>query len=174
MRKNIFVLGGCRSGKSSHAMEIAENISKNNKIYVATCIPYDDEMKDRVVKHQNDRDEKWRTVEIPVELPEGIEKIKRSYDVTLIDCITLSITNLMMKDMDENQIFEKLDDFIGAIKKSESSIVIVSNEVGTGIVPENSMARKFRDIAGYANQKIAAISDQVIVTMAGIPVEIKK
>lgn len=171
---STFVIGGCRSGKSSHAQRIAEETASGNRVYVATCVPYDDEMKNRVDKHQDDRDETWRTVEEPIDIAAAVKSSGVTADVILVDCLTLWVTNLLMADKGEEEIVRLADEFAGVVKQSECPVVIVSNEVGAGIVPDNNLARRFRDIAGWVNQKIADSSDRVVWTVAGIPVDIKK
>ena len=173
MSESIFVIGGCRSGKSSHAMRLSETIASEERVYVATCVPYDDEMKDRVVKHQEERDGTWRTVEAPMDLPGTIRKESCRSNVMLIDCLTLWVTNMLMNDYEDSKIEREVTALISEIKKAECPVILVSNEVGAGIVPENKLARKFRDIAGFTNQKIAASADSVVWMVAGIPVDIK-
>jgi adenosylcobinamide kinase/adenosylcobinamide-phosphate guanylyltransferase len=172
-KKDILVIGGCRSGKSSQALKLADQFSDNIRIFVATCVPYDDEMKERVARHQKERDNTWRTVEEPINLHKAITEHGRSSDLILVDCITLWISNLILKTSRLDYILENLQKLIDAVKKAESSVIMVSNEVGTGIVPENGLSRMFRDAAGFANQHIAAAVDQVIWMVAGIPVKIK-
>lgn len=168
-----FITGGCRSGKSSHAVSIAEQASGDGRIFLATCMPYDDEMKKRVARHRNERDESWTTVEAPYALPVEIDRHGETSGVILVDCITLWITNLLLKFGDEELIFRKTEDLVTSLAGCGCPVVLVSNEVGGGIVPENSLARQFRDIAGLVNQKIAACADRVIWTVSGIPVTIK-
>lgn len=173
MNTSIFVIGGCRSGKSSHAMKLSKDIAKEKRVYVATCVPYDDEMKDRVNRHQKDRDATWRTVEEPLDLPEIIREESLASNVILVDCLTLWVTNLLMQGVNEEYIFKRVADLTDAISKSACPVILVSNEVGTGIVPDNPLARKFRDIAGFANQNIARHVGKVVWMVAGIPVDIK-
>ncbi len=173
MKKKIFVLGGCRSGKSSYALEIALKFSGANKVFIATCIPHDDEMKQRVARHQKERSRTWETVEAPLLLPETITEKSRTADAIIVDCLTLWVSNLLMDSDDSENIEIQIPRLTEAIKKSQCPVVLVSNEVGTGIVPENRMARLFRDIAGFANQKVAACADSVVWMVAGIPVTIK-
>ena len=155
-------------------MTLAEDISRENRVYVATCVPYDDEMKDRVRKHQDERDDTWKTVESALHLPGTVRKEGSSADVILIDCLTLWVTNMLMNDFEDESIEKEVFSLIDEIKKTPCPVILVSNEVGAGIVPENSLARKFRDIAGFVNQKVAKSADKVVWMVAGIPVEIKK
>jgi len=173
MKETIFVVGGCRSGKSRYALELAKQTGGSNKIFIATCIPRDDEMKHRVELHQRHRGPGWTTVEVPIYLGESIIESSETADVIIVDCLTLWISNLLMETDDQEEITRHIHELIRGIKGAQCSVVLVSNEVGTGIVPENSLARLFRDIAGFANQDVAACSDRVIWMVAGIPVTIK-
>lgn len=172
-RETTLILGACRSGKSSFSLEFAEKISKKNRLYIATCVPYDNEMKKRVDKHRAERDDSWRTVETPLKLSERITEESKRSDVILVDCLTLWITNLLLDDNDEDEIFLEVKKLEYALEHSKCPVVLVSNEVGAGIVPENKLARQFRDIAGFVNQKIAKSVNNVFFTIAGIPVKIK-
>ncbi len=167
------VTGGCRSGKSSHAEELVQEISCDRKLYIATCVPHDTEMKDRVLRHRNDRGNSWDTVEIPVETAKEIDLKSNQYNVILLDCLTLWMSNLMM-EKNEDEIMDCTDNLIISLSKSCSPVILVTNEVGAGIVPENAIARKFRDIAGRVNQKVAKASDRVVWVVSGIPVTIKQ
>ncbi|MDX2440504.1 MAG: bifunctional adenosylcobinamide kinase/adenosylcobinamide-phosphate guanylyltransferase [Desulfobacterales bacterium] len=173
MKKTTFIIGGCRSGKSRQAIEQAEKISGSKRIFIATCMPLDDEMKQRIERHKRERDKSWKTVEAPVELSAEINENSREGDVILIDCLTLWINNLLMEIENPDVINQRIHKLILAIKEAKCPIILVSNEVGAGIVPENRLARQFRDIAGFTNQKVAECADSVIWMIAGIPVSIK-
>jgi adenosylcobinamide kinase/adenosylcobinamide-phosphate guanylyltransferase len=172
MKETILVVGGCRSGKSSHALHMAERIP-GQKIFIATCIPQDKEMEQRVFRHRQQRSSVWETLEVPVSLPETINKNSVKKNVILVDCLTLWINNLILKDDKPKGIDTHIQKLVQSIEKVECPVILVSNEVGTGIVPENKLARLFRDVAGFTNQKVAAVADQVIWMVAGIPVKIK-
>ena len=173
MNKTIFVTGGCKSGKSSHALELAEKLSEHNRIFIATCIPHDNEMQERITAHQKERCESWQTLEIPISIADAITKNSKNAGVILVDCITLWLSNLLLENFDQEAVKKHVDKLSNALGKSKCPVVLVSNEVGAGIVPENKLARLFRDTAGFANQKIAACADRVIWMVAGIPVVIK-
>ena len=173
MNKKIFVLGGCRSGKSGYALETAQKFSGDNKIFIATCIPHDDEMKLRVARHQQERSRQWHTVEAPLYLPQTIVDAGEKASVLLVDCLTLWINNLLMETHDSEPILNQVQSLTRAISSATCSVILVSNEVGTGIVPENKLARLYRDLVGSANQTVAECADQVVWTVAGIPVVIK-
>ena len=173
MKKKIFVLGGCRSGKSSFALETAQQFSGANNIFIATCIPHDDEMKQRVERHRQERSQAWETVEAPLLLPETIAEISLRADAIIVDCLTLWVSNLLMEFDDSEKIEMQIPRLTQAVNESECPVVLVSNEVGQGIVPENKLARQFRDLVGFVNQAVAGCADEVIWTVAGIPVTIK-
>ncbi len=169
-KKSIFVVGGCRSGKSRHALEIAEKLADIHRVFIATCVPYDEEMKDRVRRHREDRGAAWITVDAPVELADAILKHSQTAQVILVDCLTLWMSNLLMES--EN-IESRVEQLTTAINRAQCPVIVVSNEVGTGIVPGNALARQYRDAVGLANQKVAACVDKVIWMVAGIPVPVK-
>ena len=173
MRDIFFVIGGCRSGKSSHALKIADQLPGNNKYFIATLEPYDSEMKQRVLLHQKERDKNFITIEEPLEIGKKIKELDNGKNLFLIDCITLWISNLLLLKNDPDYVMLEVEKLIQSIDEINSSLIIVSNEVGTGIVPENKLARQYRDLTGFANQKIAKKMDNVIWMVAGIPVKIK-
>lgn len=173
-KTSTLVIGGCKSGKSKFALNLANNISATRKIFVATSVPTDLEMKERVLAHKREREESWLTIEEPVLVPEIIEEYSSKTDVILIDCLTLWISNLLFKDYGKEKIFGYIQQLVNSVKNTECPVILVSNEVGAGIVPENKLARLFRDIAGIANQEIAKEVASVVWTVAGIPVNIKE
>ena len=168
----ILVLGGCRSGKSAHALQLAENMGPR-RVFVATCVPHDEEMQRRVERHQLERGDSWITHEVPLDLAGTIRKTGSSADVMLVDCLTLWLSNLLMENDDEDRIRKAIRDLAEAVGSAACGVILVSNEVGAGIVPENRLARHYRDLAGWTNQAMAAACDRVIWTVAGIPVTIK-
>lgn len=173
MKKSVFVIGGCRSGKSRQALMIAESLAREKRVFIATCIAYDDEMKDRIARHRQERSRRWHTVEAPLHLPEAILEAGGAAGVLLVDCLTLWINNLLMEKHDTGQITDQVQSLARAVKAAACPVILVSNEVGTGIVPENALARLYRDLVGSANQAVAECADQVIWMVAGIPVTIK-
>ena len=174
MKETLFVIGGCRSGKSGHALEIAESFSGDKKIFIATCIPRDDEMRHRVAEHRKERSRMWHTIEAPTHLPDAVVENSRDATVLLVDCLTLWINNLLLETEDSDKVLEQISLLTQAIKAASCPVVLVSNEVGAGIVPENKLARQFRDIAGAVNQAVAKQVDKVVWMVAGIPVTIKE
>jgi len=172
VKEKTLVIGGCRSGKSRHALYLSEQVP-GQKIFIATCMPQDKEMEQRVLLHRQQRSSVWKTLEVPLLIPETINKHSLKGNVILIDCLTLWINNLIMDDEDPTKIDIQIRKLTQSIKKAKCPVILVSNEVGTGIVPENRLARLFRDITGFVNQKVAACVDQVIWMVAGIPLKIK-
>jgi len=168
-----FVTGGCRSGKSSHAQKLAESLAADNRLYVATLQPMDTEMERRVTDHQSQRDDSWYTIEEPYDIIRVLEEEQDNAGVILVDCITLWVTNLFMAEQSEEEILAFVDDFAEAAAASKVPVVTVSNEVGMGIVPDNTLSRRFRDIQGAANQRIAARAHKVVFTVSGIPMTVK-
>jgi adenosylcobinamide kinase/adenosylcobinamide-phosphate guanylyltransferase len=176
MKETTFIIGGCRSGKSRYALELANATGGTHgkkKFFFATCVPFDDEMKQRVERHQRQRGSEWTTIEVPHQLPEAIDSQSRKANLILVDCLTLWISNLLLETDDPDKITDQTRRLTQSIKNAPCRVIIVSNEVGTGIVPENRLARQFRDAAGFANQALAVCADRVIWMVAGIPVSIK-
>ncbi len=168
-KKIVFVTGGARSGKSSFAMSEALKL-KGRKAYIASAEALDGEMKERIKKHKKDRGDGWDTYEEPIRISDVLKKIEGQYSVILLDCLTLWLSNLMMNN---KGIEKEIELLCSALNAESCTLYVVSNEVGMGIVPENEMARRFRDMAGALNQKIAGIADEVYMVVAGIPVKIK-
>jgi adenosylcobinamide kinase / adenosylcobinamide-phosphate guanylyltransferase len=164
-----FVLGGARSGKSSFAQRLAEE-SSGELIYIATAQAFDDEMTERITRHKADRGPRWQTVECPVELAEVIAAHPGANKTILIDCLTLWLSNLILGERD---VANAVSGLIKALKNSQAQIILVSNEVGQGIVPDNALARRFRDEAGWLNQTIAKTADTVWFVTAGLPQRLK-
>lgn len=167
--KTALVLGGARSGKSAFSERLAQSTGLERH-YIATGRAYDDEMRERIVRHQDDRGPSWVTHEEPVELIRTLREIDRPGRVVLVDCLTLWVTNLMMAGED---IPARSADLAAQLLSLEAKIIFVSNEVGLGIVPENRMAREFRDHAGRLHQQIAAAADEVFFVAAGLPLRMK-
>ena len=162
------VLGGARSGKSRYA-ESAVMASRPPWIYVATAEPLDDEMAARIAKHRDHRGRDWQTVEAPRDLAGAISTAAASSAI-LVDCLTLWLSNLMLKERDIDAEVERLET---AMTTRKTPLVLVSNEVGFGSVPENAQARRFRELQGRLNQRIAARADRVVLVVAGLPMFVK-
>jgi adenosylcobinamide kinase/adenosylcobinamide-phosphate guanylyltransferase len=169
--KIIFVLGGAKSGKSAFALRKAETLP-GKKAYIATAEPLDDEMKERIDKHKRERGKDWDAIEEPRKIAETIRTGSGKYSIFLVDCLTLWVSNLLCHD---ERAEEAIDEFLNSLSLTSQSsyFFIVSNEVGMGIVPDNALSRRFRDLAGRLNQQMASIADEVYLVTAGIPLRIK-
>ena len=174
MSKITFILGGARSGKSRYAEEIAKKHGKKT-VFIATAAALDEEMKERIRLHKISRPKEWATIETPINLSGVIAGMKPIYGTAIIDCVGLWISNLLMANMKDKMIEKRIKELAGGVLKSKADLVIiVSNEVGEGIVPADPISRRFRDLVGLANQIIAAKADTVIMMRAGIPIKIKQ
>lgn len=164
-----FVLGGARSGKSRYAEQLAHS-SGLERHYLATSQIFDEEMRERIALHREQRGPDWVTHEEPLLLVEKLASIQSAQRVVLVDCLTLWLTNLMMAEMD---IAAESRRFVDQLASGEGHLIFVSNEVGLGIVPENRMARQFRDHAGRLHQMLAEQADEVFFVAAGLPLRMK-
>ena len=166
---STLVLGGARSGKSTYA----EGLSAAHDgplVYIATAEAHDGEMTARIAAHVARRGDAWQTVEAPLELPQAIAEAARPGHFLLVDCLTLWLTNLILGEQD---VADHSKQLLEAIAACQAQLVLVSNEVGLGIVPENALARRFRDEAGVLNQKVAQAADRVVLVTAGLPLTLK-
>ena len=179
----ILCSGGARSGKSEFAEQLALSL-KGRKAYVATGQAFDDEMKDRIKKHQLRRGKEWITFEIPLLLHENWEQIKNVSDVILIDCLTMFTSNHIFAHGDintqedanriESIILKELRLLLQEINNSnDKTVIFVTNEIGLGIVPENKLARYFRDITGRVNREVASAANKMYLTISGVTIELK-
>jgi adenosylcobinamide kinase/adenosylcobinamide-phosphate guanylyltransferase len=169
----IFVTGGARGGKSDFAQDLAEKL-EGKRLFLATAQALDDEMRQRIQKHQAHRGDRWDTLEESIHLGKALRSAAGSYDTVLVDCFTVWMSNLLLGYPDQDEkILEIVDDLFSSIDEFKGTIVIVSNEVGMGIVPENKLARQYRDQLGFLNQRIASRADEVYALISGISVRIK-
>lgn len=166
---SLLVLGGARSGKSRFAQTQAEALP-GELVYLATAQAFDDEMRERIARHRADRGARWSTVEAPLELAEAITACSSPDKVVLVDCLTLWASNLMLAEQDTEAATEVL---VRALSAARGPVILVANEVGLGIVPDNALARRFRDVAGEINQAVAGSADSVIFVAAGLPLVLK-
>jgi adenosylcobinamide kinase/adenosylcobinamide-phosphate guanylyltransferase len=166
--QKMLVLGGARSGKSRHAEAQCEAIP-GTITYIATAQAFDTEMRDRIATHRARRSARWNSFEAPITLPAAIAQAQQSGPI-LVDCLTLWLSNLLLAEEDIPAWSEKL---IAAIMACSAPIILVSNEVGLSIVPDNVLARRFRDEAGLLNQRVAAACDKVLFIAAGLPLTLK-
>lgn len=166
------VLGGVRSGKSRFALEIASKAP--NVTFVATARACDDEMRVKIERHRSERPGHWKTREEPLKLAEVIAETRASDELVLVDCLTLFAANLMeAHGQDRSALLAAIEELIAALRITKCRVVLVSNEVGSGIVPAHAAGRQFRDVLGELNQQVAAIADSVILMIAGLPLPIK-
>lgn len=175
-KKCIFILGGVRSGKSRFAQELAGKLS-HKVLFVATGEPRDEEMQARIDEHKKARPRHWRTLELPANVGQQLESEIGDAQVVIIDCLTLLVANRLGDDPDylkaENRVRAEIDELIAVIDRLNASFIIVSNEVGMGLVPENKLGRFYRDVLGKAHQLIAQRASEVYFMIAGIPMKIK-
>lgn len=171
MGKITFIIGGARSGKSQYAVKLIGEDKKT--AFVATCQSKDQEMLKRIMLHKKRRPKSWHTFEEPQNVSGLLKKIGNKYEWVLIDCLTLLVSNLLLKKNKEDAIENEINKILSLLKKIKAKSVIVSNEVGLGIVPQTKVGRDFRDIAGRINQMVAEKSDRVFFVVSGIPWRIK-
>ncbi|MFW5858603.1 MAG: bifunctional adenosylcobinamide kinase/adenosylcobinamide-phosphate guanylyltransferase [Planctomycetota bacterium] len=165
------ITGGARSGKSTHAMMLAA--TWRHRCFIATAEATDDEMRERIALHQAQRGESWPTIEEPLDLAEALARIPAATEVVLIDCLSVWIGNLLHHRGHTDEHYPETWRFLDALRHPPCNLIVVTNEVGMGIVPEHALARRYRDIAGTLNQRVAAIADRVELCVCGLPVTIK-
>ena len=165
----LLVLGGARSGKSRLAQTRAEALG-GRLIYVATAEAWDDEMRERIATHRADRGPEWTTVEAPLDLAATIAARSDPDTTLLVDCLTLWATNVMLA---ERELETEITTLAEVVTTFQGTLILVANEVGLGIVPDNALARRFRDFAGRINQAMAAVADEVVFVAAGLPLRLK-
>lgn len=174
-KEMILILGGARSGKSALAERLA--LQRERVLFVATAEPLDSDMERRIATHRSQRPRHWKTLEEPIDLASAIASTVQDYDVCLLDCLTLWVSNLLLsiekEPNAEAKILAALSDLIEVYEKSSATWIVVSNEVGLGIVPPYSLGRTYRDILGRANQALAIRADRVYLTVAGHALDIK-
>lgn len=162
----VLVLGGARSGKS----RFAETLAAGEKHYIATAQAFDDEMKVRVAAHQAQRGDGWVTHEAGTDLPEVLSQVMAEGRFVLVDCLTLWLSNVMLAEQDWRSASAAL---LNTLRAAKGSVVLVSNEVGMGLVPETPLGRAFRDAQGIVNQRVAEVATSVVLVAAGLPLALK-
>ncbi|MFC4454232.1 bifunctional adenosylcobinamide kinase/adenosylcobinamide-phosphate guanylyltransferase [Deinococcus sonorensis] len=167
----IYVTGGARSGKSRYAEQRASALDGGQVTYLATAQAFDDEMADRIRRHRADRPAGWHTLEEPLEVVEAVQRVS---GVVLLDCLSLWVSNQMLRGDSDEAMLRAADDLIAARHRRRGPLVVVSNEVGLGIVPDNPLARRFRDVLGWVNQRVAADSDEAWMLVSGLPLQLKE
>jgi adenosylcobinamide kinase/adenosylcobinamide-phosphate guanylyltransferase len=171
VKEVTLVTGGVRSGKSQMALTLATG--RGRRVFLATAEPLDEEMRKRIKKHQEDRGASFLTVEEPIHLADALDNLPADVDLVLIDCLTVWIGNLLHRKGAGEGDLPEIDAFLTRLADPPCDLIIVTNEVGMGIVPANELARRFRDLAGWLNQKVAGIGTRVIFMVSGIPTVIK-
>jgi adenosylcobinamide kinase/adenosylcobinamide-phosphate guanylyltransferase len=178
--KLIVVLGGARGGKSSYAQRMAEELGGPDVLYIATAEALDDEMKTRIAVHRADRPREWRTLEAPSLLSAPLAERTKGARVVLVDCMTMLASNAMLSvdaeahpDQAEAAVEGEVDALLTAVAASEATWIVVTNEVGLGLVPPNPLGRLYRDGLGRANQTLATAADEAILMVAGLPLRLK-
>lgn len=172
-RRVVLVLGGVRSGKSHYAQELA---TRGNRVaFIATAEALDDDMQQRIARHRQERPASWTTFETPVDIDDVLLQCGEKFDTVLIDCLTVWTSNVMQHEgCDVERILARADRLAEVLRKVRSSVILVTNEVGSGIVPDNELGRTYRDMLGFVNQRVAAAADEVILLVAGCPLVIKQ
>lgn len=172
MYEVIYVTGGARSGKSSYALRLAEPYEK--RVFLATAEAFDDEMQCRIDKHREEREGLFTTVEEPLSIDRALRNLPEGTGVVLLDCLTVWLGNMMHHLGDEARIDERIAALLDVLAEPPCDIILVSNEVGMGIVPENAMARSFRDLAGALNRRVAERATQAYLLCSGLPLVLKQ
>ncbi len=167
-----FITGGARSGKSAFAESLARDLGAT-RAYLATAQALDPEMVARIDHHRRRRGSSWDTFEEPLAVEELVGKLSGRYQVLLLDCLTLWLSNIMARSDRDDDILGRIRNLSAALREFTGTVIVVSNEVGLGIVPDNPLARRFRDLAGFLNQEIARASDEAFFLAAGIPMRMK-
>jgi adenosylcobinamide kinase/adenosylcobinamide-phosphate guanylyltransferase len=172
MKHITLITGGARSGKSDYAITLSKGYSQ--KAFIATAEPFDDEMKLRINRHKRDRDPSYRLIEEPVELANTIRSLSQDTEIAVIDCLTVWVGNCLHRlEPGRNETFHSTQ-LINALKDAPCNLIIVTNEVGLGIIPDNDLSRNYRDILGSLNRQIAVLAQKVILMISGIPMVIKE
>ena len=173
MSKSVFIIGGASSGKSALALRLAAG-QEGRKFFIATAQPGDREMARRIKRHQAERGPAWTTVEEPAALAEALRRHDGPSSVILVDCLTLWLSNLMANlNLDQPTVQKRCEELAGLLPTLAGRVFLVANEVGMGLVPENALARAFREQAGRLNQLTAQACEQVILVTAGLPLALK-
>jgi adenosylcobinamide kinase/adenosylcobinamide-phosphate guanylyltransferase len=173
MSKITLITGGARSGKSSFALSLGlQNHSK--RAFIATAVPFDQEMKDRISRHRGERGDRFHTVEEPIELPRVLTALPGGTEVVVVDCLTVWLGNLYHRFQDEEkEVRVRVETFLAYLDHPVCDLILVTNEVGWGIVPDNPLARSFRDMAGYLNRGVAQRAATAYLLCCGIPIALK-
>ncbi|MBU2535864.1 MAG: bifunctional adenosylcobinamide kinase/adenosylcobinamide-phosphate guanylyltransferase [Chloroflexota bacterium] len=183
MAKIVLIIGGARSGKSRYAVELARKKAEK-VLFVATAEVGDEEMRQRIEEHKKARPATWRTLEVQIDVGKRIQQELGDAAVVIVDCIALLVNNVLSRQYSVNNhtkrpkaiekaVEDEINGLIACFRQVEANFIVVSNEVGTGIVPADEMSRLYRDLLGKANQMLAQHADEVLMMVAGIPLRIK-
>ena len=167
----IFVTGGARSGKSAFALQKASSLAGDAVSFIATAEALDDEMSERIERHRLERNLSWQTLEEPMELESALERA--THKLVVLDCVALWVSNLLLAGVSETAMLERTAAFITAAARLEKTVIVVSNEVGLGIVPDNALSRRYRDALGRVNQRFAAASSEAYLLVSGLELRLK-
>ena len=174
MAKLTLITGGARSGKSAHALELASaDATAKRRFFIATAEALDDEMRSRIAHHRIARSREFETIEEPVGLCAALESLNGRADFVVLDCLTLWVSNLLGLGLSDDAILTDAGALADTLTRAPFRSIVVTDEVGWGIVPENAVARRFRDLLGWTNQKVARVADEVLLMAAGYPLRIK-
>lgn len=171
-KKFILILGGARSGKSQYAVELAQK-GEGRTVFLATLEFKDEEMKERIKQHKETRPPEWQTVEEGKNIDNILLNLKGLCGTVIIDCLTNLVSNLLLELKDQEKVVERIEGVMRVIEELDFTVLMVANEVGSGLVPDTALGRKFRDVAGKANQLAAKYADEVYLMTAGIPLKVK-
>lgn len=172
MARLVLITGGARSGKSRHAVRLAAEAAGDGKVaFVATCVPGDDELRERVKKHKKARPPEWLTLEEPERPSEAVKSADAG--VVVVDCVTLLLFNLLFAGKADEEILREVSALADAAGGVPRAAFVVTNEVGSGIVPADAVTRRFRDLCGAASQLLAERADEVVVMVCGLPLRLK-
>ena len=172
--RQVFITGGARAGKSRFAQGLAEQGPYRKRLFVATAVPCDPEMEERIARHRRNRNGLWTTLEEPIRLPERLpKKFLSSGNVILLDCLPTFVTNLLLAGVSSVRIQKRVRQILQLCRRPGLTCLFISNEVGLGIVPDNPLGREFRDLLGAVNQQVAQVANEVYFLVSGIPVRLK-
>ncbi|MBS3800535.1 MAG: bifunctional adenosylcobinamide kinase/adenosylcobinamide-phosphate guanylyltransferase [Thioalkalivibrio sp.] len=172
MAEVILITGGARSGKSAEALRLTDGFAR--RVFIATAEAFDEEMRQRIERHQAERGNEWETVEEPLDLAGAVRRMDDPQSAVVIDCLTVWLGNLMHRDANTAEDAPSCAELVDALRRScAGRVIVVTNEVGMGIVPEHALSRRYRDVAGRLNQRVAAIADRVILMVSGQPLVVK-
>jgi adenosylcobinamide kinase/adenosylcobinamide-phosphate guanylyltransferase len=167
------IIGGARSGKSAHALALAQQAPGTRRFFVATAEALDDEMRERIAHHRANRAAEFVTIEEPIAIADALSALADRADIVVVDCLTLWVSNLLMARRSDEDILAEARGLADAMAGAPFASIVVTDEVGAGIVPENAMARRFRDLLGWTNQALAQTAERVVLMVAGYPLRVK-